>query len=463
MRGVAPRFAARADGSAGKPAIAAHLPGMTTDTVLDRIDDQARHLAQSALSGELAEREARVGLCALLLESDVPAVVASSRWRSALSWQQRSDLAENILTHLVSQVLGHQGSTFDLARIADGSLCGWARMLGAEVARWDPSVRPRRLDAVTVQVSPLAPVNDSHLVAGSASSATVHGRSEAAETSYHAAQAFGGLSAEEMALSRWADTEWAMEALERAVNEVGFAREPERAGAAVLREVLGLPRLCVPADGADRAMVLNRVQTDQLLARRSLVQMASMVCTEPPHLPVPGEAPVGELMLSLWDDFEPAHLESLMIRPAKAAHIIVVDGLALGPKPPRAVVRALTRDVLAVSGEKDWPITVDGLVPSFLATCTEAVSAFDDTNDTAAKETKRVLASTSAARWPALAARAAAFRSAPLGSTAEQVRERIRTTFETERRKESTSRIAARTRRGLGRDPEQSGEGAQAA
>jgi hypothetical protein len=422
---------------------------MTTDTVLDRIDHEARRLAQGALSGELEEDEARAGLCALLLKCGVPAVVAMSR-RGALSYQQRHDLAENILTHLVSQVLGHQGSTFDLSRIADGSLCGWARTLGVELSKWDPAVRPRRLDALTVQVSPVAPVNGSHLGTGFVHPVTAHGASEAAEARYHAAQAFGGLSAEEMALSRWSDAERTAEALERAVNQVGFAREPARAGVAVLRDVLGLPRLCVPKHAGDRAAVLNRVEGDPLLARRSLVQMASMVCVEPPHLPAPGELAVGELMLSLWDDFEPEHLESLMVRPAKAAHIIVVDALTLAPKPPRAVVRALTREVLAISAEKDWAMAVDGLVSCFLATCTEAVSVFDDTNDEVAKESKRARAQELAARWPMLAARVASFRGAPLGSTAELVGDRMRNIFEEKREKEAAERVSARSRRGLG-------------
>jgi hypothetical protein len=429
---------------------------MTTDTVLDRIDTEARRLAQGVLSGELEEREARAGLCALLLKSDVPVVVAMSR-RGALSYQQRHDLAESILTHLVSQVLGYQGSTFDLNRIADGSLCGWARMLGAQVSKWDPAVRPRRLDALTVQVSPLMPVNLSHMVSGSVSPLAVHGMSDAAEATYHSAQAFGGLSTEELALSRWSDPEWAMETLDEAVNRIGYARGTARAGAVVLRDVLGLPRVCVPAHAGDKAAVLNRVEGDPLLARRSLVQMASMVCVEPPHLPVPGEAPVGELMLSLWDDFEPEHLESLMVRPAKAAHIILLEALTLAAKPPREVVRAMTREVLATWPEKDWAMAVDGLVASFLATCTEPVSAFDDTNGEATKEAKRAAALELSRRWPVVASRVASFRGAPLGSSLEQVGERMRSIFEEEREKEAAARISTRTRRGRGQGPERSG------
>jgi len=230
------------------------------------------------------------------------------------------------------------------------------------------------------------------------------------------------------------------------------AREPvqDKVCARVLRETFRLPALCVPDDAAERASILAAVRADGTLARRALVQMAAMVCSEPPHLPAPGEAPVGELLLSMWDNFDPEHLESLMVRPAKAAHVIVLDAVTLRPKPSRGAVRALTRAVRASSMVKDWVLTQDTLVASFLATCTEAVSQFDDTSDAGAKALKQASAAEAAARWPGLAARVAAFPGAPLGSTPGRVGERLRELLDDVQAKDTEDRIATRVRRGLG-------------
>ena len=407
---------------------------------LDRLDDTARELAQDFLDGNVDGHAARSALCALLLRSRVAETVAWST--PGLFPQQRADLAESLLSIVVGRVLDEE-SSFDLSRVATGSLCGWARNLSMQIAKWDKSVRPKGMDAITTKVDPTAP--DGRRIDAS------HSSDGHATVRYHAAMAFSGLSTEDRVLSDWTDTVLASEALERALNLTGFARGPVRgrAGAAALREVLGLPALCVPAGASDRAEVLARVLADVTLARRSLVQMASMVCSEPPHLPAPGELPVGELMLSLWDDFDPEHLESLMVRPAKAAHMIVEDALTLQPKPARATVRALTREVRAASTSRDWSTVQDGLVASYLATCTQAVSQFDDTNDPDAKVRKQALADELAGRWPALASRVAGFTGAPLGSTPAEVAERLAELLDAARTRETDERIASRHRRGL--------------
>ena len=407
---------------------------------LDRLDDTARELAQDFLAGDLDGHAARSAMCTLLLRSRVLETVAWST--PGLVLQQRVDLAESLLSIVVGRVLD-EDSSFELDRVATGSLCGWARNLGTQIARWDTSVRPKGMDAITTRVDPTAP-DDRHVprAFGSVGHATV---------GYHTAMAFSGLSTEDRVLSDWTDTELASEALERALNLTGFARGPVRgrAGAAALREVLGLPALCVPAGAGDRAEVLARVLADVTLARRSLVQMASMVCSEPPNLPAPGERSVGELMLSLWDDYDPEHLESLMVRPAKAAHMIVEDALTLQPKPARATVRAVTREVRAASTSRDWAMVQEGLVASYLATCTQAVSQFDDTNDPDAKVRKQALADEQATRFPTLASRVAGFSGAPLGSTSTQVAERLAGMLGAAHARETDERIACRHRRGL--------------
>ena len=418
-----------------------------TTTALDRIDDTAQLLAQAALDGELDGKDARAQMCALLMRAQVCESVAFSR--PGLSTQQQHDLAENLLSTLADRVMDPE-SSFDLARIAHGSLCGWARMLGMKVSIWDRAVRPRGVDAITVRVDPIARARTADGCGAALQSSLDYGTA-----AYHAAQAFGGLSPEDEVLSEWGDSEQMSNALDRASSLTGFAREPirDRAGAAALREVFRLPALCVPDRPAERATILALVIADETLARRALVQMAAMVCAEPPSLPPRGEAPVGELLLSLWDDFDPDHLESLMVRPAKAAHMIVVDALTPMPKPSRETVRALTRAVRSASITKDWAMAQDGLVAAYLATCTEAVSRFDDTNDAGAKTRKQGIADEAAARWPGLAARAAAFAGAPLGKTAEMVGARMGDLLADARGKDTDDRIAARHRRGLGLDP----------
>lgn len=426
---------------------AAHLH-FVTSVALDQIDEKARGLARAALAGEIGEHEARSGICELLLVSRVSESVA--RYPTGLSVQQRVDLAENLLSLLVCRVLD-AGSQFDLERVANGSLCGWARMLAVRVSRWDRAVRPVGQEARTWLVSPLVPAANDHLTLDGVVSS--RGGANSPTVGYHAAQAFGGLSVEEMVLSEWEDSGAFSDVLESAVNLTGFARAPARgrAGAAALRSVLGLPALCVPDLPAERAGILRLVQADEALARRSLVQMASMVCTEPPTRPAVGEAPVGELLLSLWDDFEPVHLESLMVRPAKAAHLVAVDALTPLSKPSREMVREMTRAVRAASPAKAWVAVQDGLVAAFLATCTEAVSEFDDTNIPEEKARKEELARAAAARWPVLVARVAVFPGAPLGRSVEQVAGRLRDLLDAERERDSQDRIVTRSRRGLGR------------
>ena len=410
---------------------------MTTGT-LDQIDQTARDLAQQALNGELPEHEVRAQLAGMLLTSGVTRSVARSM--IGLAAQQRVDLEENLLDHLVGRVLDLE-STFEMGRLADGgSLCGWARNLGAEIAKRDRAVYVRGMDRRTVKVDPQA----------SLSKDTFAG-ADSATMAYHAAMAFEGLSTEDRVLADWTDEEELAWAIERAENLTGFARGSmrDRATAAALREVLRLPTLCVPESATDRAEILQMVQADESLARRSLVQMASMVCAEPPSRPTPGEAPVGELLLSLWDDYSADDLESLMVRPAQAAHAIVVDALTPMPKPSREAVRALTRAVRGSCDARDWVMTQEGLVVAFLATCTEAVSKFDDTNDEDAKARKEAAAREAASRWPALAARVAAFPGAPLGASVEQVGCRMSELLEQARTQDAEARIATRRRRGL--------------
>lgn len=410
-----------------------------TTAALDQIDDLARDLAQQALNGDLDEHDARAHLAGMLLQSNVARSVARSA--TGLATQQRVDLEENLLDELVGRVLDCT-SSFDLRVLASGgSLCGWARKLGGAMVETNPAVRRRGMSGRTRVVDPQPPVrsqqSDGHV-------------GDPYTTAYHAAMAFEGLSTEERVLGDWTEEEVAW-AVERATNLLGFARESmrDRATAAALREVLRLPALCVPDDQADRAGILELVHADLTLARRSLVQMASMVCAEPPSRPAAGEAPVGELLLSLWDDYSADDLESLMVRPAQAAHAIVVDALTPLPKPSREAVRALTRSVRHASDRKDWVGTQDGLVVAFLATCTEAVSKFDDTNDADAKARKEAAARDAASRWPVLAARVAAFPGAPLGESVEQVGCRMRELLEEARSKDADARIATRRRRGL--------------
>lgn len=413
---------------------------MTTAPVLDQIDSTARELAQQAQTGEIDEHDARAQIAGMLLTSGVARSVA--RQTSVTFSQQRVDLEENIQGLLVGRILDVE-SSFDLGTLAaGGSLCGWARKLAWRVAEKDSAVRARGMQWRTHLVDPQPP----------ARSGPYDGDlGDPYSTAYHAAVAFEGLSAEDQSTGGWVDGEEVAWAIERAENLTGFARGPMRAHAtaAALREVLRLPALCVPDTSSERAAILELVNADEALARRSLVQMAAMVCSEPPSLPAPGEASVGELLLSLWDDFSADDLESLMVRPARAAHAIVVDALTPLPKPSREAVRSLTREVRRASAAKDWVMTQDGLVVAFLATCTEAVSRFDDTNDAAAKARKESAARDAASRWPALAARVAGFPGAPLGSTVEQVNFTMRRLLEDARAKDTDARIATRRRRGL--------------
>lgn len=419
---------------------------MMTGTSLDQIDQTARDMAQQALSGELDEHDARSHLAAMLLRSDVARSVARSV--TGLQTQQRLDLEENLLDQLVSRVLDAE-STFSLEVLATGgSLCGWARKLAQKIAERDPSVYLRGMAKRTTRVDPLAPAARGGFTGPGTSG---HHEPDEATLAFHAAMAFEGLSTEDRVLADWTDEQELASAIERAENLTGFARESmrDRATAAALREVLRLPALCVPDAPADRADILELVHADESLARRSLVQMASMVCAEPPSRPTAGEARVGELLLSLWDDYSADDLESLMVRPAQAAHAIVVDALTPMAKPSREAVRALTRAVRHSCDAKDWVMTQEGLVVAFLATCTEAVSKFDDTNDAEAKARKEAAARDAASRWPVLAARVAAFPGAPLGSSVEAVGCRMRELLEEARVTDAEARIATRRRRGL--------------
>ena len=106
-------------GAPGLPG-AAHLPVMANLT-LDRLDDTARELAQDFLDGNVDGHAARSALCALLLRSRVAETVAWST--PGLFPQQRADLAESLLSIVVGRVLDEE-SSFDLSRVATGSLCG---------------------------------------------------------------------------------------------------------------------------------------------------------------------------------------------------------------------------------------------------------------------------------------------------------------------------------------------------
>lgn len=405
---------------------------MQTVSDHDALDATASEIATAVLAGELDEHTARCRLAGLVMASGVIEDVAAKK--PGLAPQQRADLAENLTDLVVARKILQPGSQFDLSRMQTESLCGYARSLARKAAGFDQAVRPRWMLGRTELVDPMPP-------------AVTDGAGPAAYQ-YHVAAAFDGLSAEDMALADWSP-ETAETAVEVAEEVMAFSRKGEsrdRAQARALRQALRLPALCLPEDPEERARMLVAVGDDPQLAYRSLVQMAAMVLREPPAVPcgVTVDSPAGEEWWSLWDDFSPDHLETVLVRPVDAARVLVVDALSLAPKPSRAAARTLAREVRAASAERGWAAAQEGLVAAFLALTTEPVSLFDDTNDESAKAQKIAAARAAAERWPSVVGRVVSFNGAPLGSSAREVAEALGGMLEAAAVADEANRIRAR-------------------
>ena len=384
------------------------------------IDARATSLATQALSGELDERIVRSELAELLFQSGIAAEVAT--YPNNLGHQAIVDVTEAVSAKLTDWVIDPASTFFDLARVSQGSsLCGWARQSGQLVAKRHEAVRPRGLAFATslVDPTPVAGEADGSLIVTTGTGARV----DFVARQYHLHQAFGGASAEDLALAEAHIDDEPSYSTEIMVATRGQRPESRPfAISATLRRCLNLPPLCVPHDDADRQYLIERCTSDPLLASRSWRAVIDIL-----EDPSPRRSSTDERLLSLWDDYSLEHLHALDRHPPEAINAVVLGALTPAPKLSRLAMRTMVRLVKDKnpSSTRPWLTLANRVVASYVARHTKAVSEFDDTNDEATKAAMRRAAQADALAWPKVLAEVIAFPGTPLGADAMTVEDEL--------------------------------------
>lgn len=365
-------------------------------------DETARRVAVDAVAGRVPLVEARSRIAELVIDSTIPEDVAS---RSGLTGQAVVDLAQGLRDKVVRLLL-EDTDFFAIERLVDGSFEGWLRQSMKAMVPYEQAYRPRHMGSRIVLVDD-----------------------------------FPDWRPRDLAERQWLDRverqspeDSVLEALaagrESELVEIARRTRKQRpeslrfATASAIRAVLGLPGLCVPTAPDDRDFVLTACDADHLLADRS--RRSTIESLREGGQP----STVDERLLALWDDMTVEQMARLDSYPPAATHVLVVGSLEPMPKPSRAVVRAMRKE-LREAGDNSmaWASATQRLLEAWMARWCRAVSEFDDTNDASAKAAKNAAAAQAAASWPATSAEVCAWPSSPLGATAEAVEQEVGAIF----------------------------------
>jgi hypothetical protein len=358
----------------------------------------AHQIALRATQGAMPEDEARLAIAGLIERAGVARDVANEV--PGLTSRHRTELTSLLSDMVLGRATGTGGfkKDLDLKRLADG---GEATAWGRQLARTgvQSKLRDIRLvDSKHVLVSPLEPnAND-----------TLTG----VESAFLNAPT---LSVEEtVEETRFNDSLNSLQDL-KGLRHTGQVKQ----NAHHLRTAWEITApIVVPEAAADRAWVVEQLETNPMLAYASLLAW----------LDIAAPTTISDLIVGLWDDFTYEQGEQLSEYRPGFAHTLALAAVMLMPKPSRDVMKqAVTLVTMAAPGH-EWDVHAAALVESWVATQCAPFSEFKakSRGDEGAVLMAHELA---AAAWPSMVKQTTKWHRAPLGATEEAVEKFIGRVF----------------------------------
>lgn len=358
-------------------------------------DEEARTIARDALEGRVTHRDARRVLAVAVSASQALVDVARKFGRDE---QEREDLADSLRSSLVALVLDEQRGFFDLHVAAESSLTGWVRQTAVGFARRSRVLHPTEPSPVPVDPHDAPQWDDPRRAAPSAEDSALNADVEVLLAASTAALDMG-------------------ERRQRVANRPWLA-------ATAMRQVLRLPRLCVPRDPDDRRWVQEALTADEHLAARSLRTVLDLAAGFDDGFDH------DERLLSLWDDHTNGQMARLLDFPDSTAHVIALGQVVLAPKPSRVAMRTMRKALRDTVGPaQEWATLTATLLGSFVARVAESVSAFDGRANELTRLAVEAEAATLAAMWPDLLERVVSWPGAPLGADEADVEQHLWAVF----------------------------------
>jgi hypothetical protein len=382
-------------------------PAPTDDSCLPRlpvngrfgrteIDRRAAGVAVAARDGAVSAAHARRVVAALLYGSSIPDTVAA-RWQG--DRQHQEDVADRLRLLVFTKAMQETAGGLRLELLAGGaSASGWATQLcRAALPSAARDVRVRRRERPH---------------------AAVGGRQrDQATLSFPSIAEVADLLGP--ATPDVADTADRVEsAAEAGLLVVSGMRPGSRRhrGSAHLRRALGVPAPSAPADPVLRQRIAAVLERDAAAARRGV--RAELTRRREP---APARASAGDPLAVLWAGYPADALLTLANRDPRYAHIVAAGAVVPRPAIRADVAAALTAQVRrAEPGDAAWGELATGLVAAFLTHISDLPSEFSPAHRGASPKPAAEKHSEAAA-FVEYAARAAAFRAAPLGSVPAMV------------------------------------------
>lgn len=389
--------------------------GMTNNTALstDHIDTRATDIASKALTGDIADRDARWMIVTDILSTDV--IYSVARWnRFEATVQEREDLLGEFSELLTRKALQDTEGGMDLNRIANGaSACGWARNL---LRNGGMQSELRDMRRVSNRNAYIDPTLDLGAAEGGLTYAQMAFHTDAVEPDFDGA------------ITGQADLNDEIDDLQESFLAAAAGK---RSGARLmlaaetLMKAFKLSAPIRPVDAFDREYIRNAVSIDEEAAVQSVAAMYALVA----DVQTIEQQNVDPRMLALWDDYTTEELKRLSTMLPEAAQTLVLATVALKPRPSRDHI-ATALFVLRLTGDAKsvaWKSFTKRLFESWIAIEVEPVSEFSSKTLTPEDAQARI---DSALAWPEVVAEAIAMPDQPLGSTERQISDLCNTVLE---------------------------------
>ncbi len=382
------------------PAVIAAELSQFDDT--DTIDRAVKEVIAAYDEGVFDEQTARSIIATALMTTNV---IGTSLGRSQVEYRILDEVADHVRAKIAAKLLTPGSRDFDFAIARTSSACGWLRKhVPNHIVQGIRDVRraERRTGTAT---------DPSGFVLDTVTYDPEPGDDTAARHEY-------------------ADKVDEFEAQCHGLR----GRPRMRLGMEKAAEILGVPAAVRPEDYRDRAEVLKLLKADPWLAYRSLETFAAVVLGYSEH-PDALTRDVDERVLALWDSYDADQVERLLDADPRFAAALAEFAVAPFDRPSKKSIQRMRTAAAGASSKVTdargqrrldlrWRNLAAVLVESWVATECEPVSDF-----TVASEAEQAAARrghvVSRSRWHTYLNQAAAYPGAPLGSTTEQVQERL--------------------------------------
>lgn len=380
--------------------IAAGLRRLGNDT--NRVDQAVKEVIAACEEGFIDEQDARSIIASVLMTMDV---IGTTLGKCQVEGRIIDEVADHVRAKIAGKLLTPGSKDFDFAIAKHHSACGWLR---------------KHVSNIVIQA--IRDVRRAERRTGTATDPAGYTLDSVA---------YDPEPGEDMA----AQNERAALVDDFEAQRHGLRGRPRiRLAVEQASDLLGVPTALRPADHRDRAAVAKMLRNDPHLAYRSLETFAAVVLGDYDHEDVLTRD-IDERVLALWDSFDAEQVERLLEADPRFATALAEYAVSPFARPSKKSIQKMRAAVAAAAGPKPgtrgqnrqdlrWRTLSAALVESWVDTECEPISDFtiaSEDEQAAAKKGHVV----SRSRWSVYLTQAVDYPGAPLGSTAEQVQDRL--------------------------------------